>query len=212
MRIVTAQEMKSWLETGKVLEKDSRGPKVIALADGTFLKIFHTRRHFILARLFPAAKRFARNAETLKRVGVATPKIKDLLWIDKKNCVSACTYHPLPGESIEQIQKERAEQIYDLIKELASFIIFLHQSGIYFRSLHLGNILQIEKGKYGLIDFLDLSHKNRPLTAREIKRNFTHLRRYLNRRKLNEFPILELMTAYEQSASSQIEPPSQQRL
>ena len=44
MRIVTAQELENWLMEGKVLEKDARGPKVLALADGSFLKIFYTRR------------------------------------------------------------------------------------------------------------------------------------------------------------------------
>ncbi|MEE4465231.1 toluene tolerance protein, partial [Azotobacter chroococcum] len=45
MRIVSAQELEKWLESGRVLEKDARGPKVVALDDGRFLKIFHTRRH-----------------------------------------------------------------------------------------------------------------------------------------------------------------------
>lgn len=197
MRIVTAQELESWLATGKILEKDSRGAKVIVLADGAFLKIFHTRRHPILARLRPSAQRFARNAETLKEAGVATPRIKELLWIDKKNGVSACTYHPLPGKSIETMQRESSRLAHKTIKDLAAFIKSLHNTGIYFRSLHLGNILQLEDGKFGLIDFLDLSHKKRPLTEWEIKRNFTHLNRYLKRRKLSDFPILELMACYE---------------
>jgi len=60
MRIVTAQQLESWLATGKVLEKDARGPKVVALQSGQFLKIFHTRRHPLLARLQPAAKAICR--------------------------------------------------------------------------------------------------------------------------------------------------------
>jgi len=54
MRIVTAQELENWLTSGKVLEKDVRGPKVVALGNGLFLKIFYTRTPCSLACGQPA--------------------------------------------------------------------------------------------------------------------------------------------------------------
>lgn len=197
MRIVTAQELECWLATGEVVEKDSRGAKVIVLADGTFLKIFHTRHHPVLARLRPPAQRFARNAEILNKAGVATPQIKELCWVDKTNGISGCIYQPLPGKSLETIHREIQELTHETIKKLALFIKSLHKSGIYFRSLHLGNILQLDNGNFGLIDFLDLSFKRRPLNKWEIKRNLAHLSSYLKRRKIKNFPTLELKECYE---------------
>jgi hypothetical protein len=44
MRIVTANLLQDWLAQGDVLEKDSRGPKVVSLPNGTLLKIFRSRR------------------------------------------------------------------------------------------------------------------------------------------------------------------------
>lgn len=149
MRIVTAQELESWLASGKVLEKDARGPKVIALANGLFLKIFHTRRQPWLARLRPAAMRFANNAERLRRADVPVPEVVELLWLDRQAGLSACLYRPLPGQSIEQLYRQTPQQTAQLLPSLASFIYQLHRRGIYFRSLHLGNILLLPDGGHG---------------------------------------------------------------
>ena len=58
MRIVTANELQDWLSQGELLEKDSHGPKVVRLPDGSLLKIFRSRRNPLLARLRPDARRF----------------------------------------------------------------------------------------------------------------------------------------------------------
>ena len=41
-------------------------------------------------------------------------------------------------------------------KSFTEFIIHLHAQGIYFRSLHLGNVVLTPQGSFGLIDFSDL--------------------------------------------------------
>lgn len=196
MRIVTAQELESWLASGTVLEKDSRGPKVLMLSDGQILKIFHSRRHPMLSWLNPPAKKFAQNALILQQLGIPAPQIAESLWIDITDGISASIYQPLPGRSVESILKEAPEQIDALLPLLAIFIKTLHQQGVYFRSLHLGNILQLQNGQFGLIDFLDLTKKPRPLSNWEVNRNFKHLERYLARRKLMSFPYEKLMTTY----------------
>lgn len=200
MRIVTAQQLENWLADGKVLEKDGRGPKVVMLESGLFLKIFHTRRHPLLARLQPAARRFANNALRLQSLGIDAPQVVELFWINRDLGLSGCLYEPLPGESVEQIFIHNPQQGMQLLDSLAAFIRHLHRQGIYFRSLHLGNILLLPGGDYGLIDILDLQHKRRPLNNWQIKRNFQHLRHYLKRKQLANFPLDELLQRYERNA------------
>ena len=196
MRIVTAQELESWLTSGTILEKDARGPKVVALGNGLLLKIFHTRRYPLLARLQPAAKRFTYNAETLLEIGIAAPKVREYFWLNRKTGLSACIYQPLPGHSIEQLYRQSPEQVHSLLPALASFIRRLHLQGIYFRSLHLGNILLLPDDNHGLIDILDMRFKRHSLSPRLVQRNLQHLRRYLARHKLADFPLEELITQY----------------
>lgn len=196
MEIVTAQELERWIVSGKVLEKDARGPKVVALPDGPFLKIFYTRRKPFLARLQPPARTFARNAERLLLKGIPAPEILRLFWLDRNTGLSACLYQPLPGTSLEQLLRHSPEQIDLLLPSLARFIRRLHQSGVYFRSLHLGNILLMPDGQYGLIDILDLQFKHAALNRWQVRRNFDHLRNYLTRQNRQDFPLNKLLELY----------------
>ncbi|MDG1582584.1 toluene tolerance protein [Pseudomonas sp. GOM6] len=199
MRIVTARELESWLTSGQVLERDTRGPKVVALPDGRFLKIFHTRRTALQSRLWPAARRFLHNTERLRARGVATPGISEIFWLNRDKGLSACLYTPLPGESLEKLLHDDAPKLELELPALATFIRHLHSQGIYFRSLHLGNILLIAPGRFGLIDVLDLRCYPFPLNRGLVRRNFEHLRSYLQRRKLEHFPLDRLLALYQTS-------------
>lgn len=196
MRIVTVQELESWLTDGQILERDTRGPKVVALPDGHFLKLFHTRRTPLQSRLWPAAKRFRHNAERLRARGVTAPYVDEVFWLNRSKGLSGCLYVPLAGESLEQLLREHDPRLEDELPALASFIRHLHCKGVYFRSLHLGNILLTAPGQFGLIDVLDLRCYPFPLNRGLIRRNFDHLSNYLDRRKLESFPFERLLTLY----------------
>ncbi|WP_434607945.1 lipopolysaccharide kinase InaA family protein [Pseudomonas sp. R1-7] len=196
MRIVTANQLQDWLSRGEVLEKDARGAKVLKLNDGDILKIFRSRRHPLLVRLMPDAQRFARCGERLRERGVSTPCVKDCFWIDRSAGISGCLYSPLEGSALDKIFLNERGRFDELLPQLAAYIFKLHQQGIYFRSLHLGNILLVREHRFGLIDFLDTRFRRPPLSARLVQRNFHHLRRYLARSKISDFPWDELMRHY----------------
>ena len=196
MRIVTAQELESWLADGVVLESDGRGPKVAALSNGLYLKIFHTRRAQWLARLRPAAIRFARNAQTLAFHHIATPEITETFWLEHDKGLTGCLYRPLPGQSLERLFHDSPEKLAAILPRLAGFIRELHANKIYFRSLHIGNILILPSGEFGLIDFLDLQKKTFPLNAWQIRRNLRHMKNHLKRKKLENFPFEMLQALY----------------
>lgn len=196
MRSVSAEELQCWIAGGQVLERDARGPKVVHLSDGRFLKIFHTRKAAPLARLMPPAQRFARNAELLHRLDIAAPHVTETLWLDRSKGLSACLYLPLAGQSLEQLLRDDPALLEQLIPKLSRFIAELHTKRLYFRSLHLGNILKIDESHFGLIDFLDLRQKALPLTRWHVRRNFRHLESYLRRRKITHFPIKALEEHY----------------
>ena len=202
MRIVAANELQDWLRQGELLEKDSRGAKVVRLPNGQLLKIFRSRRMPLIARLRPDASRFAERASRLRTLGIKTPEIKECGWIDRNNAVSFCLYQPLEGTPLDALFHDSRKEFDTLIPQLASYIHHLHQLGIYFRSLHLGNILLTADGGFGLIDFLDIRFKGRPLGRMLIKRNFQHLHGYLVRRKVKDFPWSELTDAYAQVSKS----------
>jgi RIO-like serine/threonine protein kinase len=57
----------------------------------------------------------------------------------------------------------------------------LHGAGIYFRSLHLGNIVVTPDNEMGLIDVADMRFLRAPLNAELARRNLQHFARYIAR-------------------------------
>ena len=199
MRIISANELQEWLSQGRWIEQDGRGPKVVALPDRRLLKIFRPRRRLWLARLRPQARRFADNAERLHALGISVPRAADLGWLERASATSFCLYSPLPGQSLDKLFMHERARFETLLPQLAGFIRELHAKGIYFRSLHLGNILLLPEGGFGLIDFLDLRIKHRPLHRLLVRRNLNHLRSYLRRSGIEDFPWTELLELYQQA-------------
>lgn len=202
MRIVTANEWQQWLANGRVIEQDARGPKVIACADGQLLKVFRPRRRLWLARWFSHAQRFTTHAQQLSARGLCVPQVTECLWIERHHAVSACRYVPLPGYSMEQLFQQSPDDFLALLPEFAAFIRELHQKGVYFRSLHLGNVLRLPDGHFGLIDFLDVRFRSNPLSLRLVRRNFQHLHGYLVRNKIEHFPWEALQAHYARAGSA----------
>ena len=159
----------------QVLEADSFGDKVLRLKDGNFLKLFRRKRLLSSALLWPYAQRFADNAQSLQQQGIPCPHIISvyrLPWL-KRDLVH---YRPLPGQTLRQL-RDSQDMPSDLLEKLAQFIAQLHAKGIYFRSLHLGNVVLTPSGILGLIDIADLKQQRRPLSPAQRLRNFRHMLR-----------------------------------
>ena len=163
-------------ENATVLEADGSGDKVLLLEDGTILKLFRRKRLISSALLFPYAQRFADNIDALKKRGIPCP---DVIATYRIASISrdAVRYAPLPGLTIRQVLKEHGESA-PLRAELGTFIAHLHDRGVYFRSLHLGNVILTPESKLGLIDISDMKCQRRALIDSKRLRNFQHLLRY----------------------------------
>jgi tRNA A-37 threonylcarbamoyl transferase component Bud32 len=151
MERLTAEKYRALRRDAEVVERDAHGEKVLRLASGEYLKLFRVKRLFSSARLFPYSRRFARNAETLRQRGIPTVKnVRSLRIPDIKR--TGVLYSPLPGKTFRQLDTVD----HDTALALGEFIASLHLKGIYFRSLHLGNIVLTPEKNLGLIDIADM--------------------------------------------------------
>lgn len=179
----------------QVMEEDSLGPKVYRLTDGTFLKMFRRKRLLSSALLVPYSQRFWRNAKRLNSLGIPTLSPLELYQLDAPS-LSAVLYSPLQGKTLKDIYLDDPEAFAELLPDLIAFIRNLHRLGIYFRSLHLGNIVRTPEGPLGLIDIADLSFQRRPLSKAKARRNLAHFSRLLDNLGIAEqFPIAALTAA-----------------
>jgi tRNA A-37 threonylcarbamoyl transferase component Bud32 len=158
-----------------VVERDLHGEKVLRLEDGNYLKLFRRKRLLSSAAWYPYAQRFADNAAELRQRGIPCPEVVDVFRIAGFSR-DAVRYIPLAGRTLRQVIETDATP-QDLPEKLGRFVARLHGSGIYFRSLHLGNILLTPSGALGLIDVADLRTQSRALDSNQRKRNLLRLHR-----------------------------------
>ena len=183
----------------RVLERDKRGDKVLLTPDDHIIKLFYPRRRFTSARLYPYAYRFCKNARHLQAKGIITVQCEQLRY-DRQHGRHLIRYPLLPGDTLRDHLASHPDRD-DLLAGLAAFLAELHGKGILFRSIHLGNILVLEKDSFGLIDIADMSIQQRPLGLWQRARNFRHLlhdRR--DRERLEQYGYGRLLENYEAAA------------
>jgi len=172
---LSADNFKPMCEQARVLEQDDRGIKVLQLADGTIFKLFRVRRLLSLAHVYSYARHFCRNADGLSALGIPTVQIIKLMhFVDSSD--TAVLYQPLPGTTLRQLS-QAGELSEELMRDFGVFVARLHAMGVYFRSLHFGNVVLTPEGTLGLIDIADLKLYGRGLSTWYRGRNFRHLQR-----------------------------------
>ena len=178
MQALDERGWQQWLSQCELVEKDAHGPKVLRCDNGDYIKIFRIKHAVSMARLQNPARQFCRHADRLHAMGIRTLEPQALYRIPSQQRF-AVRYAPLPGSTFRQLLQEFSlpEQC---IAQLGQFIAQLHDKGVYFRSLHLGNVVLCPDGELGLIDVLDCGFRwfGRPLNAMQRARNFRHLFRY----------------------------------
>jgi tRNA A-37 threonylcarbamoyl transferase component Bud32 len=176
--LLTQVELNRWLANAEaIFEQDQYGIKVAKLANGDFIKIFRVKRLFSIAHVYSYARMFCRNAERIAKLGIPTVKVKQLYHIQNSN-KTAVVYEPLYGDTILDILRSRNISIA-LSKDLGAFIAEVHEKGIYFRGLHLGNIVLTSEKRMGLIDIADMTIFPWSLDSRRRLKNFSRFWRDL---------------------------------
>jgi tRNA A-37 threonylcarbamoyl transferase component Bud32 len=170
----TAEEYQSIIAGAEVLEQDGMGAKVLRLRDGKYLKFFRDRR-LISSNLWkPYYHRFISNSIKLKNLGVYGPVVTDFFKVDNSKD-TIVIYEGVTGTSLEQLLNENKLDENDY-RKVAQFLKSLHLKGIYFRSLHPGNII-VSPDAIGVIDVADIYFHRGALSENKIRRNFRHFTR-----------------------------------
>ena len=199
MNVLTEQEYLSLIGGAKLLEKDTCGPKVFLTVDRKVCKLFRCKRAFSSTRLYPYVKRFADNADKLRKKGIASVSVREIYRVPHINR-DLVHYEYLEGKTLRDTLKE--EYSDQLIEGTARFIAQLHNSGIYFRSLHFGNIIILPNGDFGLIDISDMKIKRRSLSISKRVRNFKALMRYeVDLKSINNLGFEPFVEAYLQASN-----------
>ena len=183
MWLMSALEYNQLIQGATELERDRHGVKVLLSSDKMVIKLIRIKRWFSLSTIYPYSIRFQRNSKRLIAMGIACVQVKRVFYCHHVRR-HGIIYPLLEGDSLKDIAGRNLFS-EDLFQRLAEFIALLHRKGIFFRSLHLGNILLLPNGGFGLIDVADMRFSMGPLRVDQRRRNFRHLLR--NQEQLNIF-------------------------
>lgn len=198
IRPLELPQLAALTRNARVIERDDHGDKVLILENGRYLKYFRRKRMLNRELLVPAAVKFARHARHLERLGIPTLSVIGLHRLIGANSTVA-VYDPLPGRSLRQLLASGSVD-GNLMYRTGVFIARLHRQGIYFRSLHPGNIV-VDGNRLGLIDVLDMRPKPWSLTRWARRRNWRHfLRGAEDRPYLRGDLVDELLVGYRDAA------------
>ncbi len=199
MWLMSDSEYRTLTEPAQELERDRFGVKVLLLPDERIVKLFRLKRWFSLSAIYPYSFRFRRNARRVRKLGLSSVQVERVFYcpaIRRHGVI----YPRLAGETLAELLTREPERT-ELLEELALYMAQLHLTGVYFRSLHLGNVLLQAQGGLALIDVADMRFRNRPLNGSERARNFAHLLRKPEQRAIIErFGMDTFLELYRRSA------------
>lgn len=178
MKTLSEDNLNELLRNAQVIEEDGYGIKVARLVNGDYLKLYRRKRLLSSTLWSPPACRFADNAARLRRLDIPVPTIVETLLIPSRQ-LNGVRYQPLPGDTLRSHWRVLdAERRAREVERFGVFLGQLHEFGVYFRSLHLGNVLLLPDGHFGLIDLSDMQIGRSPLPRWRRQRNLQHMLRY----------------------------------
>lgn len=166
MRSVTQADFEQMIAGAKVLERQEGGLSALRSADGHIIKIWQRRGGLSSDRLRPYSKRFADNCARLNERAIPAPVVSDSFRI-KETGEHVLIYPMLPGHSMADLAAADGLPI----EAMAQFYVQLHNAGVFFRSIHLGNVLQLEDQRLGVIDVTDCWFYKSPLGMKKRAQN-----------------------------------------
>src|SRR5690606_3229461 len=105
-------------EGGRTLAHDTHGAKVIETKDGQIVKLFRTKRLLSAAQWNPYAKRFARNALLLSKLGFPTIQVLAVYRV-REIRRDIVLYRRLDGETLRDLLCDNPAEASDVFTRLA---------------------------------------------------------------------------------------------
>lgn len=176
LKTLALEDFEALKKDAQLIEQDEHGEKVLLLPNGNYFKLFRRKRLISSASWYPYAQRFVDNAGALAERGIPCPKVVDLFRIPAiaRDLVH---YEPLPGITLRKLMKQHVDEdsVCALRRDFNQLVRRLHDGGIYFRSLHLNNVVLTPEGELGLIDISDIRVHRKPLSRFWRKRNLRRM-------------------------------------
>ena len=175
MQILTDAQLADLVSQSSLLEGEVSKPKVLLDANGYIYKFFYQPDRKLSSRtLFPPFKQFVKNSQILSKRNVQTVSVCETMIAQDKR-FDAIRYQAIEGHDFREHLKQSDHGAISIIVDIMTE---LHHQGVFFRAIHLGNILHQPNGDYALIDISDCWFSFGKLNTFKRARNLAHLMNY----------------------------------
>lgn len=175
MEIISSHEFNAFCNRSDLtlLKTTYNRPKLFESTQGDIVKVFYPRKkRFSSNKYKPYAIRFHTNAKRLQSLGFVTPIIKNMQHCPELNTYTI-SYEKIPGVDVRVLTTDG--QRPEIMESVAAYIANLHEKGIFFRSVHLENLLHLNNGDFALLDIVDVQFKRPSLSIYLRYRNLKHM-------------------------------------
>jgi predicted Ser/Thr protein kinase len=172
MEYATLEE-KDYLELtdgAKLVKRTRTKIRLLLSPDNKIIKHIYRRKLLSSTTLWPHAAQFIKNAKKLSSMDIFVPNIHAVYYYPKLNC-DIILYDYVEGITLYEMASNND---LSFLPKLAEYIAELHQLGIYFKDLHLNNIV-LNNGVFTLLDLESIHCKRRPLRSKQRAKNLAYL-------------------------------------
>ena len=173
MEPLSGEDFRRRTDGAEVLERDRSGQaSVLRAHDGLVYKLLRYEN----PSKQPYATTFCNNARRLAELGIPTVTVSRVLRVADLGA-DVVVYPFVHGHTLRE-RMAAGPPDKALVLRLMDFVADLHRMGVYFRALHLRNILLLPDERFGLIDVGALAFRRGALSAYYRARNFRILIKY----------------------------------
>lgn len=171
MKQLSTAELAEYIDENEILYGRVGRPEVMLTPDSKIVKCFYPRKKLSTSTFLPQAKRFSINAKKLQERNIPAPIVEEVLYC-KEIPVHLIVYSWMDGEDLRFLC---GSGHIECLSDLPAFLAHLHKQGIYFRAIHLGNLLRQKNDTLAILDMSDLRTQSYALGAFQRARNLAHL-------------------------------------
>jgi hypothetical protein len=170
MKTLGREQLVKFIAENKLLEGTTERPGLMLTPAGEIVKSFYRRKKISTTTFFPQALQFEASGLKLLKQNILAPVVKEVIYC-KDIPVHMVIYDRLDGVDVRELCGSTG---VGCLSQLPEYLAHLHDLGVYFRAIHLGNIL-LHGDVISLVDISDLSVANSSLGIFKRARNLAHL-------------------------------------
>lgn len=170
MQTIGREQLNAFIHENEILYGTIESPGLMMTPAGEIVKSFYRRKKISTTVFIPQANQFIASSKKLLARDISAPVVKQVLYCSDIP-VHMVIYDRLDGLDLRELCATRG---VTSLSRLPDYLAHLHKIGIYFRAIHLGNIL-IDGNKISLLDISDLSVRNSSLGVFQRARNLGHM-------------------------------------